>query len=32
MKISTAEYFITESLNSIRRNGLMSLASLMTVA
>lgn len=32
MKISTAEYFITESINSIRRNGLMSLASLMTVA
>ena len=32
MKISTAEYFVTESLNSIRRNGLMSLASLMTVA
>ena len=32
MKISTAEYFITESVNSIRRNGLMSLASLMTVA
>ena len=32
MKISTAEYFITESLNSIRRNGLMSLASVMTVA
>lgn len=32
MKISTAEYFITESLNSIRRNGLMSIASLMTVA
>ena len=32
MKISTAEYFITESLHSIRRNGLMSMASLMTVA
>jgi len=32
MKISTAEYFVTESLNSIRRNGLMSMASLMTVA
>ena len=32
MKISTAEYFVSESLNSIRRNGLMSLASLMTVA
>lgn len=32
MKISTAEYFVTESLNSIRRNGLMSVASLMTVA
>lgn len=32
MKISTAEYFITESVNSVRRNGLMSLASLMTVA
>ncbi len=32
MKISTAEYFITESINSVRRNGLMSLASLMTVA
>ena len=32
MKISTAEYFITESINSIRRNGLMSVASLMTVA
>ena len=32
MKISTAEYFITESLHSIRRNGLMSVASLMTVA
>ena len=32
MKISTVEYFITESLHSIRRNGLMSVASLMTVA
>ncbi len=32
MKISTAEYFITESVHSIRRNGLMSVASLMTVA
>ena len=32
MKISTAEYFVTESINSIRRNGLMSVASLMTVA
>ena len=32
MKISTAEYFITESLHSIKRNGLMSVASLMTVA
>lgn len=32
MKISTAEYFVTESLNSIRRNGLMSVAALMTVA
>ena len=32
MKISTAEYFITESFHSIRRNGLMSMASLMTVA
>ena len=32
MKISTAEYFITESLHSLRRNGLMSMASLMTVA
>lgn len=32
MKISTVEYFISESLNSIRRNGLMSVASLMTVA
>lgn len=32
MKISTAEYFITESVNSVRRNGLMSIASLMTVA
>ena len=32
MQISTAEYFITESLHSIRRNGLMSMASLMTVA
>ena len=32
MKIRTAEYFITESLHSIRRNGLMSVAALMTVA
>lgn len=32
MKISTAEYFVTESLHSIRRNGLMSVAALMTVA
>lgn len=32
MKISTAEYFITEAVTSVRRNGLMSLASLMTVA
>jgi cell division transport system permease protein len=32
MKISTVEYFITESLHSIRRNGLMSVAALMTVA
>jgi len=32
MKISTAEYFVAESINSVRRNGLMSLASLMTVA
>ena len=32
MKISTGEYFITEAVNSIRRNGLMSVASLMTVA
>ncbi|HWR30510.1 MAG TPA: permease-like cell division protein FtsX [Negativicutes bacterium] len=32
MKIRTAEYFITESINSIKRNGLMSVASLMTVA
>ena len=32
MKISTVEYFVTESINSIRRNGLMSVAALMTVA
>jgi cell division transport system permease protein len=32
MKISTFEYFITESVMSLRRNGWMSLASLMTVA
>jgi cell division transport system permease protein len=32
MKIRTAEYFITESVHSIRRNGLMSVAALMTVA
>ena len=32
MKISTVEYFVAESLNSIRHNGLMSVASLMTVA
>lgn len=32
MKIRTAEYFITESIHSIRRNGLMSVAALMTVA
>lgn len=32
MKISTMEYFVTESLHSIRRNGLMSVASLMTVS
>lgn len=32
MKIRTAEYLINESLHSIRRNGLMSVAALMTVA
>ena len=32
MKISTFEYFVTESVTSLRRNGWMSLASLMTVA
>jgi len=32
MKISTIEYFVTESISSMRRNSLMSVASLVTVA
>jgi cell division transport system permease protein len=32
MKIRTMEYFIKESLNSLKRNGLMSFASVTTVA
>lgn len=32
MKIRTFEYFISESLSSLRRNGLMSIASVSTVA
>jgi cell division transport system permease protein len=32
MKIRTMEYFITEALSSLRRNGLMSFASVSTVA
>src|SRR4051794_18641791 len=32
MKIRTFEYFIKEAINSLRRNGLMSLASISTVA
>lgn len=32
MKIRTAEYFIAESVKSLRHNGLMSIASISTVA
>ena len=32
MKIRTVEYFIREALSSLRRNGLMSIASVSTVA
>ena len=32
MKIRTGEYFIKEAVNSLRRNGLMSIASVSTVA
>ncbi len=32
MKIRTMEYFIKEALNSLKRNGLMSFASVTTVA
>ena len=32
MSLSTKEYFIRETYKSIKRNGLMSLASVSTVA
>ena len=32
MKIRTAEYFVAEAVKSMRLNGLMSIASISTVA
>ena len=32
MSLSTKEYFVRETYKSIRRNGLMSVASVSTVA